>query len=73
MASENRYTLKVRPGFESIVARHLQSRGLEVRIPEPEPGQVHAYVLCQSGVKNPQSMFNVPGVLCITSDCIPMV
>lgn len=81
MAAEDWHLLKVRSGFETVVAHRLQSRGLEVFIPErkpthpkgasPEWNPADGYVICGPFMENPQSITNIPGVLCILGSPIP--
>ena len=73
MANEHWYVLKVRSGFERVVAHKLRRLHLEVFVPDQEPlipQQAHlqqrpsnGYVYCRFALENRLSVTTIPGVL----------
>ena len=76
MANEHWYGLKVRPGFELLVAQRLQKLNLEVFIPErefdtlrepnPQDNQSAACVYSRFDLNMRNSVVTIPGVLDIS-------
>ena len=72
---EHWYVLRVRTGFEEVVAHKLRKQSLEVFLPERQPTHIRkashrksllpGYVFCRFALKNQQSVVAVSGVLCI--------
>ncbi len=76
MAKEQWYTIKVRMGFASIVARKLRMMHMDVRVPRQaiDPQEPHQrnlrstrYLYCRLDLENRRSVITVPGVLDILS------
>jgi hypothetical protein len=72
MVNEHWYELKVRPGFEIIVAQGLRKLNLEAFVPErkrihspksPDRRPPTGYVYCRFALKDWQSLTSIPGVL----------
>src|SRR5690242_2312828 len=75
MANEHWYGLKVRPGFELLVAQRLQKLNLEVFVPERESATPHepnpqdqsfACVYSRFDLDIRSSVVTIPGVLDIS-------
>ena len=60
MANEHWYALKVRPGFEIVVARRLRKLGLEAFVPA---SQLAGSVYCRFALETRPSLTRIPGVL----------
>jgi hypothetical protein len=88
MADKQWYALKIRPGFEAVVARSLQKQGFEVFIPDQKPESpqpVHLqkhrnrnYLQCRCGPEQRNAVRAIPGVVDIIGqidkpDCGPKV
>jgi hypothetical protein len=58
MADEHWYVLKVRSGFESVVAQRLGKLHLEVVIPDQK-----CTLYCRFALKDRRAITSVPGVL----------
>ena len=78
------YQLKVRPGFEMVVAQRLRRQGVEVIDPNPTrdiPRKIEArdhrgllspgHVFCRFALEDQQSILSTPGVLCIAGSPAP--
>jgi transcription antitermination factor NusG len=73
MVNEDWYALRVRQGFEAVVAQRLRKLDLEVFVPErkatspQEPrhrqGCFAGYVYCRFSLDNRVSVTSIPGVL----------
>jgi hypothetical protein len=70
MANEDWYVVKVRPGFEALVAQRLRRLELEVFVPkrapsaqEPHRGHAAGCVYCRLTPEIRLSVTSIPGVL----------
>ena len=71
MANEHWYALKVRPGFDVVVAQRLRKMHLEAFVAEQrttsqEPDrrfQAACHVYCRFSLESRQSLIGIPGVL----------
>ena len=63
MADEHWYQLKVRSGFESVVARRLRRLHLAVLVPERKAHDERCYIYCRFSREHRQTVTSVPGVL----------
>jgi hypothetical protein len=73
MANEHWYVLKVRSGFEVVVAQRLRKLGLEAFVPERDrvpseeshdrSSQSVGYVYCRFALERRRSLTSIPGVL----------
>ena len=81
MADEDWYVLKVRSGFESVVAYKLRKLKLQVIVPDQssidfrEPSRRNypwsRYVYCRFPIKSRLTIMNIPGVLDIVGTLEP--
>ena len=75
MANEHWYLLKVRPGFETVVAQKLRKLNLEILLPDqnssdPQERSVQehrstGYVFCRFALENRLSVTSIPGVMAV--------
>ena len=72
MANEHWYILKVRSGFETVVAQKLRRLHLETFVPDRQPNPQRSlfeeypsasYVYCRFALENRASVTSIPGVL----------
>jgi len=86
MADKQWYALRIRPGFEAVVARSLQKQGFDVFIPDPKPESpqpIHLqnhpnrnHLQCRCGPEQTKAVRAIPGVVDIIGqvdkpDCGP--
>jgi transcription termination factor NusG len=79
MANEQWYVLRVRAGFETIVAQKLRQLNLEVLVPaqqsidsqDPQKYRSAGYVQCRFALENQLSVTSIPGVIAILGTPAP--
>jgi hypothetical protein len=65
MANEHWYLLKVRTGFETVVAQKLLKLNLQVLVPDDKSGHPSGHIYCRFAVEKRLAVTSTPGVIAI--------